>query len=482
VKRPAPLFALLVVAAPGPLAAQAGEELLRLRERAQRYLESGQVDRALAAVERARRLPEAGGDGALEVLAARIHLESGDLERAAAALEVAAGAEDPGVVAAAWELKRRIASDHGPVTVSPLDGKPVRARLWLHAETSPSGLSRQRALTRARLAVGEIVRAWPSTFLLPWGTYRANGVRFDHAPSEAGTRLSVPFPRVAVLRPSADAVAGDAVRALLGDLGGQVELYDDAGPGLGALLPDLRRHPPALVMGVGQAGAEAGRRGLPAVPLVYLRVPDHAALRDLGGTAPMTGMLARPPPRAVLERLRRLAPGVRSVGVLHDPRLSKADADEAEKAGRAVGLKVTTAAVTRHEDVGAALATPGDAVDAWWLFADPAAATDANLTVLVRHGLARRRPVVVPDAHGLREGGLMAVVPDPAAEGRDAAMIAREALYGSGLPARGAFRVREVRWIVQRDVARRLGISIPAAVLRDASEVIDLAPPPEVLP
>jgi len=474
VPKAARVLLLCLVFADSP--ALAGDPVAAARLRIHRDLERGQTDRALAEVRRSEVLPGSGEDAAFQVLSARTFLEAGEIDLASRALDRAEKLGRPGATAAAFELRRRLRRDFGALEIAPEAGGKVSGTVFVEAVGPLGGLGRQRAFERIRSRAVRQRRAWPAGLVLPWGDYRVNGVPVSHSGSADSARVVVPFPRFAVLRPSGDGRVSDVVAALVGELGGRVEVYDTAQPDpvLQPILADLARRPPRALVAVGPRAAALSRRRLSALPQVYVRLRDAGALDALGRPQASARVLHRPPPHAVLDRLVRLAPSVRSVGILHDPRSSLREAGEAVSVAAERGLRVRTVTVAGAEDVATALAELGASVDAYWLFGDPATATDAALGSLLGVALPARRPVVAPSLAHVQQGASMALEVDPDDEGRLAGALARAFAAPSPRAAKPAPpKTPRVRWILHRRVAAHLGLALPPSTVRDAWRIVD---------
>ena len=289
------------------------------------------------------------------------------------------------------------------------------------------------------------------------------------------------FPLIAVLRPPLDPVALDTVRAFLSGVGGQVRVFDSDDLGsLAATAEDLRVNPPDAIFTVGQAATLAARSRLSGVPVVHVRVPPHVDLGiDEESPDPVYGVARRASPRDVLTRLLAVASKVKRVAIIYDPGRSKAQASAAATAARDLDLEVFTAQVRDAGDVEEALDDLHD-VDAYWVFDDPVLLQWLSFGPIARHALMRKRPVVCASYDLARDGALMAVVPDPEAEGAAAAALTRQLLWGAGAPPPHTTQATGVRWTLNRKVAILLGLDLPYTAIREAWRVVNTTPPEDV--
>ncbi len=446
------------------------------------------VEQARSVVRRAVMLPGARRDAAVQLLAAKVYREGGDVEKALIALKRAAkAAEGDGVGAKAAELEKEIRADYGQVRVFPAStgrggGGHLRGRLYLHARRGLIGLTKKRAFAEAQSALTARERPYPATIYLPWGAYLANGVPFDHKRGEE-TQVTAPFPRIAVLRPPRDAAALDIVQAYVAGIGGRVEVFDsDDRDRVESAAEDLRRKPPAAVFAVGRKAALAARSRLSALPLVHARVPPTTDLGidpEASPPEPVYGVDRRASPKDFVSRLLAVATGVKRLGLIYDPDRSKKQAAAAEDAAREAGIEPFSAKVRDAGDVSDALEELSN-VDAYWVFDDPALLQWSAFGPIARRALEERRPIVCAHYDLARDGALMAVEPDPAAEGAAAAELTRILLWGKKPPASHRVKATGVRWTLNRKIAMMLGLDLPHSAIREAWRVINTTPPVDV--
>ena len=200
--------------------------------------------------------------------------------------------------------------------------------------------------------------------------------------------------------------------------------------------------------------------------MVHVRVPPHVDLGvDEESPDPVYGVARRASPRDVLTRLLAVASKVKRVAIIYDPGRSKEQTSAAVAAARDMGLEVFRAQVRDAGDVEGALDDLPD-VDAYWVFDDPVLLQ--WLSVCASYELAR-------------DGALMAVEPDPAAEGAAAATLTRQLLWGTGAPPPAFTQATGVRWTLNRKVAILLGLDLPYTAIREAWRVVNTTPPEDVI-
>jgi len=234
---------------------------------------------------------------------------------------------------------------------------------------------------------------------------------------------------------------------------------DEADPE--ALLRRIRAGRPEVIVAIGLKAALFARDQLARTPLVFCVVPNHERFELAGGS--VTGVSADVPPERDLAALRVALPGVKRVGLLFGRASGAALARHARAAAVAAGLVLVEAPVASLSELQEAARRVTDRVDALWLPADPTVATPEAFRALLDLSLARRKPLLVFSESLVRAGALVAVSPDYAWMGSQAAELVRRILSGERAGDIGVVPLRRTRVVVNAAAARALGCPPPSA-------------------
>lgn len=227
----------------------------------------------------------------------------------------------------------------------------------------------------------------------------------------------------------------------------------------GALARRLRSRPPDLVLALGtqalQATADSG------APIVYALVANPgAAARSRRN---VTGVPMEVPADVALEALLRVAPRVKRIGIVHDPRRTAALAADARKAAARRGVSLTVLEARSAADVPGLLRGIGEGVDALWMLPDLTVSAPEAVDALLLFALGNRLPVLTFADKYLALGAAVAVSADPSAIGRKAADLAGRVLAGEPpghVPPAPAERVKVSS---NPAVLRNLGLAVSSA-------------------
>lgn len=276
---------------------------------------------------------------------------------------------------------------------------------------------------------------------------------------------------------AAAAVSTGAVAALLS---AQTGPYEQAAAGwreeLGADAPvlALTREEPRLPEGLRVLvlfGAKAAlRRAPPGVAVVYAMAPGTSIPERARAGSAVVSMI--PSPEVLLAKLGELQPGLRRLGVLWQSEDCRPYVERLREAAAAAGVEVSAQPVGPRQSVqdrlrGLYAAKP----DAVWLMPDPLLISAGNLISFKDFSWENGIPLYAPTAGLVGHGPLASVGVSFRDIGREAARSARRALSEASVAGRDVYPER-VEIAVDAAAARRLGRTVPEAVLRAADKVL----------
>jgi ABC-type uncharacterized transport system substrate-binding protein len=216
--------------------------------------------------------------------------------------------------------------------------------------------------------------------------------------------------------------------------------------------------------------AQVARAALPEAPLAFCMVsnPDEAGLANAVGVG---GVAARVPVKNQLAAFRLVNPkGVR-IGVLHGP--DTADLiDDAQKGARLVRVALVPRLVSSERDVPHVmreLLTGAEAVDAVWMLGDHVLMTPQTRRYVIAETLKAGHPVYGSSDTLITEGALATDGPDPVSVGELLADLVDR--LAAGERGRLDMRVPRAELVINKKIAGKLKIEIPAEALKAANRV-----------
>lgn len=223
----------------------------------------------------------------------------------------------------------------------------------------------------------------------------------------------------------------------------------------------------AILVALGALAAQVATSLLPEVPLVYCFVQDPVRLGMLPTAA---GVSFQTPIKNQLAAFRLVNPrGVR-IGVIYgDPAVAKL-VEEAQKASAVVRLTIVARPVASDKDVPSTLRSllqGDDAVDALWIPPDPLFLSDETRRFVLTESLKQSRPVYSFSHTLLSEGALVSSGPDFVSVGEQAGDLVNRFASGDRT-TRGTLLVPRAELVINKKIADKMKIEIPAQVLKEA--------------
>lgn len=231
------------------------------------------------------------------------------------------------------------------------------------------------------------------------------------------------------------------------------------------LYPGIAASKPRVVFAIGPAALEFSQR-LKEIPIVYALVPSPAI--DPNRVGLVTGVGLETPPQEWLDAMDRLLPGKTKIGVVTRRGGSDAWLDKAETLARSRGFEI----LTRHVDgsgLHTALESVMGRVDSLWLIPGPNAADPAEVESLLTFAMERRLPVISFQEGHLKMGAAVALAPDLAAMGVQAAELLAQIVGTARAAPPPATAPRGYRLTINATIFERLGLK-PASGTPDYRE------------
>jgi putative tryptophan/tyrosine transport system substrate-binding protein len=265
-------------------------------------------------------------------------------------------------------------------------------------------------------------------------------------------------PRVAVVKSSGLNAYAQVVAGFAAEVKGQVEEFTlEEGPeGAAATFKKLGGNKPALVLAIGPAAAVGARREFSDVPVIFSMVPYYEKYELDGQNT--TGIALTSDLSLELTALKAVQPKVKRVGVLEDPRYSKAFVDGAAAAAQSRGLTLVPLEIDAPGKVDKVLAGAKGKIDALVIISDKTVGNAAVVEKLLAWSQDERVPAVGLASAQVKQGALFALAPAPLSIGQQAGRLANRVLVEKVDP--GAMAVANPEGLelhVNLTTAKRLG-------------------------
>lgn len=193
------------------------------------------------------------------------------------------------------------------------------------------------------------------------------------------------------------------------------------------LLQKIAADNPAMVLAIGPTAANAAKKALTRIPVVFCMVPYFEKYGLEGSNVTGIGMTSDL--SVELSVLQRFGSEVRRVGVLHDPRYSAKVVQDAAALARTYGLTLVPLEAESLARAEQTLATARGKVDAMLMVADKTVATEEIARLLIDRTRIARMPMVALSPTQVKEGAFLAISPTPTGIGQQAGRLANRIVH-----------------------------------------------------
>jgi putative ABC transport system substrate-binding protein len=265
-------------------------------------------------------------------------------------------------------------------------------------------------------------------------------------------------PRVVVVKSAALNAYAQVVAGFAAEVKGQVEevTLEEGPDAAAAAFKKLGTTKPALVLAIGPAAAVGARHQFSDVPVLFAMVPYYEKYELEGQNT--TGISLTSDLSLELTALKAVQPRAKRVGVVQDPRYSKALLDGASQAAQSRGLTLVPIDVDSSAKVDKALAGVKGRIDALVIVSDKTVGNAAVVERLLAWSQDEKVPAVGLASAQVKQGALFALAPAPLAIGQQAGRIANRILVEKVDP--GAMAVANPEGLelhINLTTAKRLG-------------------------
>ncbi len=241
----------------------------------------------------------------------------------------------------------------------------------------------------------------------------------------AQARPKVVAVKSSALAPYASVIAGFRAET---DADVQEVMLDESPANAARVFKTVAQQKPALVLAIGPLAANAARRSLGEdIPVLFVMVPYFEKYGLEGPN--VTGIALTSDYTPELGALKAMVPKAKRVGILHDPRFSAKQVQEAQQAASSVGLTIVPLEVEAQGKVEKVLEGAANKVDALLMVADKTVANTAVVQALIAFATAQKIPLVGLTPSQVKEGATLSLAPSPTSIGQQAGRLANRIIH-----------------------------------------------------
>ncbi|MBN2495963.1 MAG: ABC transporter substrate-binding protein [Deltaproteobacteria bacterium] len=254
---------------------------------------------------------------------------------------------------------------------------------------------------------------------------------------------------------------------------GFAEVYEQPHPRLDmegehesdALIDKLRRAKPRVILAVGLPASRLLVDRIRDVPIVFCMANNPKGNKLKTGNT--TGVFLEPAPGSQLRAFKRLAPSLKRLGLIYDPKRSGRFVKAARLEARRLEIELMEKTVNGSSEAPAALASIPSDCDGLWLLRDATVMTRSffERTVLLQH--SQKMLVLAYSDQFVAKGALCAFSSSYREQGRIAAGLVLKILSGAS-PAVLPIQTPRGHLSINLRAARMAGLQVPKELLDDA--------------
>jgi len=232
-----------------------------------------------------------------------------------------------------------------------------------------------------------------------------------------------------------------------------------------ALARAIRLKKPGVIIAIGTLAHNFVRENVPDIPVVFCMVLVPAA-----SNPNMTGISMDVPAAVKLDRMRKILPNAKKIGVIYSP-ASAAWYTAVARASAELGLTVTGRQIASQEEFPDALKGLYPQIDYLLMIPDAMVYIPQSVQFTLLESLRNKFPVVGLSASYVKAGALASFDCDYEDLGRQAGETALRLLAGetpAGIQTAGP---RKTDTYLNIRTAKRLGVKLPPAVVGEAAGV-----------
>lgn len=227
----------------------------------------------------------------------------------------------------------------------------------------------------------------------------------------------------------------------------------------------LFNDPPDAVFAIGTSAFKKVKT-MKAPPVVYAMVmPSEAAEPNPN----LSGVSMDISPQAYLAAMKEVFPSAKRIGLLYDPRYTKAFVRDAVKAAGAAGVELVVKEANAPNEIEALLNAMRGRIDVFWMLPDPTVVTNETVDALLHFSFEHSVPLFSFSRKYTELGAVASLEVDPYDMGAQAGELVNTLTTNR----KDAIRVyaRGARLLINMKVSNKMGIRIRDEVSRKGKKI-----------
>lgn len=216
---------------------------------------------------------------------------------------------------------------------------------------------------------------------------------------------------------------------------------------------------PDLVLAIGSNALKLSKKYLKKTPVIFTMVLKPGKTADN-----ICGVSMTLPAEIHLKGLKLIAPKVKSIGIVFNPKHSGNRVEAFKKAATGMGLKVVSVAANSKKEAFSAIKLLASRVDSLWMVMDQDVV--ANFNLLLSLSVKEKVPLATFSYKYVEMGALLALAPKFEDLGKQAGQLAKQ-ISGGTLPKKlGVVSPTNFYYSINVNTALKIGVGVPPEVLK----------------
>ena len=228
---------------------------------------------------------------------------------------------------------------------------------------------------------------------------------------------------------------------------------------IGEISKEIKSAKPDLILAIGSNALKLAKQHLKNTPVIFTMV-----LKPGKTPGNICGVSMTLPAETHLKGLKLIAPKIKSVGIVFNPKHSGNRVELFKKAAKGLGLKVVSVAANSKKEAFSAIKLLASRVDSLWMVMDQDVV--ANFKLLMSLSIKEKVPLATFSYKYVEMGALLALAPKFEDLGKQAGQLAKQ-LLGGTLPKKlGVVSPTNFYYSINVNTALKIGVGVPPEVLK----------------
>ena len=222
---------------------------------------------------------------------------------------------------------------------------------------------------------------------------------------------------------------------------------------------EIKSSKPDLVLAIGSNALKLAKKHLKKIPVIFTMV-----LKPGKTPGNVCGVSMTLPAKTHLQGLKLLAPKVKSVGIVFNPKHSGSRVELFKKDAKGLGLKVVSVAANSKKEAFSAIKLLAGRVDSLWMVMDQDVV--ANFNLLQSLSIKEKVPLATFSYKYVEMGALVALAPKFQDLGKQAGQLAKQIVSGVSPKKLGVVSPTNFYYSINVNTALKIGVGVPPEVLK----------------